>query len=85
MSNLVFLRRSYAYRYAAATAFRKARELPIGSERNVQRVLARGLRDLARSEAWLEGQRSHRPQFLSAPASPVWKPRQSDRCDGRAT
>ena len=59
MSNLLFLRRSYAYRHAAATVFRKARALPMGSERNMARVLARGLRDLARTEAWLEGDRSH--------------------------
>ena len=64
MSNLLFLRRSYEYRHAAAAAFRNARALPIGRERNVQRVLARGLRDLARTEAWLEGQRCHHPQFL---------------------
>jgi hypothetical protein len=59
MSNLLFLRRSYAYRHAAAMAFRKARALPMGSERNMARVLARGLSDLARTEAWLEGDRSH--------------------------
>jgi hypothetical protein len=59
MSNLLFLRRSYAYRHAAATALRKARAMPMGSERNTARVLARGLRDLARTEAWLEGDRSH--------------------------
>ena len=46
MSNLLFLRRSYAYRHAAATVFRKARALPMGSERNMARVLARGLSDL---------------------------------------
>jgi hypothetical protein len=74
MSNLLFLRRSYAYRHAAATAFRNARALPIGSERNVQRVLARGLRELAETEAWLEGQRSRRPEFLRAPISPAWEP-----------
>jgi hypothetical protein len=66
MSNLLFLRRSCAYRHAAATVFRKARALPIGSERNVQRALARGLSEMARTEAWLEGQRSHRPEFLRA-------------------
>ena len=60
MSNLLFLRRSYEYRYAAARAFRRARALPVGSERDLARVLARGLRDLARTEAWLEGDRSHR-------------------------
>ena len=84
MSNLLFLRRSCAYRQAAATAFRKARALPIGSERNVQRALARGLSELARTEAWLEGQRSHRPQFLRAPISPVREPNWSDSRDGRA-
>jgi hypothetical protein len=67
MSNLLFLRRSFEYRHAAAAAFRNARALPIGWERNVQRVLARGLKDLARTEAWLEGQRCHHPQFLRAP------------------
>jgi hypothetical protein len=85
MSNLLFLRRSCAYRHAAATAFRKARALPIGTERNVQRALAQGLSELARAEAWLEGQRSHRPQFLRAPSSPLSEPDRSDRCNGRAT
>jgi hypothetical protein len=59
MSNLLFLRRSCEYRHAASNAFRKARAMPIGSERNEARVVARGLRDLARAEAWLEGQRPH--------------------------
>ena len=59
MSNLLFLRRSYEYRHAAATVFRRARALRTGSERNMARALARGLRDLARTEAWLEGDRSH--------------------------
>ena len=63
MSNLLFLRRSCEYRHAAVAAFRKARAMPIGSERNTVRVLARSLKDLARTEAWLEGQRSrHRPE-----------------------
>jgi len=60
MSNLLFLRRTYAYRHAAA-ALRKARALPVGPERNTARVLARGLRDLARTEAWLEGDRCREP------------------------
>ena len=59
MSSLLFLRRSYEYRHAAATVFRKARALPMGAERNMARVLARGSRDLARTEAWLEGNRCH--------------------------
>jgi len=46
MSNLLFLGRSYEYHYAAARAFRKARALAVGSERDMARVLA-GLRDLA--------------------------------------
>ena len=74
MSNLLFLHRSCAYRHAAATALRKARALPIGSERNVERMLARGLSELARTEAWLEGQRCWNPQFLRVRAY---------RCDGR--
>ena len=47
MSNLLFLRRSYQYHHAAVAAFRMARAMPIGSERNNTRVLARGFRDLA--------------------------------------
>jgi hypothetical protein len=65
MSNLLFLRRSYAYRHAAAAALRKARALPVGPERDMARVLARGLRDLARTEAWLEGDRSRRQRAVS--------------------
>jgi len=59
MSKLLFLRRSYEYRHAAVAAFREARAMPFGSERNRARVLARGLSHLAKTEAWLEGQRSH--------------------------
>jgi hypothetical protein len=57
MGDLVFLRRSDEYRHAAAVALRNARATPPGAERNRARVLARGLMDLARTEAWLEGQR----------------------------
>jgi hypothetical protein len=86
MSNLLFLRRSYAYRHAAATAFRNARALPIGSEeRNAERVFGRGLSELARAQAWLEGQRSHGHQFLRTLALPAWKPDRSDSGDGRAS
>lgn len=56
MSNLLFLRRSYAYRHAAVEMMRKARSLPPGSERRATRQVARALKDLARNEAWLEGQ-----------------------------
>jgi hypothetical protein len=80
MSNLLFLHRSCAYRHAAVAAFRKARALPIGSERNAERVLGRALSELARTEAWLEGQRCHHFRFVRAWGSPIWQP---DRCDGR--
>jgi hypothetical protein len=35
---------------------RKARAMPPGPERRAARKLARALRDLASTEAWLEGQ-----------------------------
>ena len=66
MSNLLFLRRSYASRHAAAAVFRKARALPMGPERDMARVVARGLRDLARTEAWLEGDRSRARHDLAS-------------------
>jgi hypothetical protein len=68
MSNLLFLRRCFAYRYAACMEFQKARMLPRGPERNQARKLAKALRDLARNEAWLEGQtlRIHRNDALFA-------------------
>jgi hypothetical protein len=84
MSNLLFLHRSCAYRHAAATAFRKARALPIGPERNAERLLGRALRDLARTEAWLEGQRGYRHELLRA----RWRAKHPDRgygCEGRAS
>jgi hypothetical protein len=56
VSNLLFFRRSYAYRNAAAEMMRKARALPLGPERRAARQLARALKDLAKTEAWLEGQ-----------------------------
>jgi hypothetical protein len=56
VSNLVFFRRSLAYRHAAVEMMRKARALPPGSERSAIRHLARALADLAKTEAWLEGQ-----------------------------
>jgi hypothetical protein len=56
VSNLLFFRRSCAYRNAAVEMMRKARAMPLGSERGAARQLARALRDLARTEAWLEGQ-----------------------------
>ncbi len=56
MSNIVFLRRSYAYRHAAIEMMRKARAMPPGSTRRTARRCALALRDLARTEAWLEGE-----------------------------
>jgi hypothetical protein len=56
VSNLLFLRRSYAYRHAAAEVMRDARAMPPGAERCAARRLARALRELAETEAWLEGQ-----------------------------
>jgi hypothetical protein len=66
MSNLLFFSRSSAYRHAARTELYRARMLPPGFERNQARKRAKALRDLARNEAWLEGQtlqahRSHPP------------------------
>jgi hypothetical protein len=59
MSNLLFLRRSYAYRHAAVETFRKLRAMPLGPERRAARQLGRALTDLAKTEAWLEGQTLH--------------------------
>jgi hypothetical protein len=56
VSNLIFFRRSLAYRNAAAEMMRKARAMPFGPERRATRQLARALKDLAKTEAWLEGQ-----------------------------
>jgi hypothetical protein len=56
VNNLLFFRRSCAYRDAAAETMRRARAMPPGSERRAARQLARALKDLAKTEAWLEGQ-----------------------------
>jgi hypothetical protein len=56
MSNVVFFRPSYAYRSAALEMMRKARAMPLGPERRAARQLARAFKDLAKAEAWLEGQ-----------------------------
>jgi hypothetical protein len=55
MGKVVFLYRSLAYRNAAADILRKARKLPHGAERSAACRYARALRDLAQTEAWLEG------------------------------
>jgi hypothetical protein len=60
VSNLLFLRRSLAYRSAAVEMMRKARGRPFGPERRSALELARALKDLAKTEAWLEGQTPHR-------------------------
>jgi hypothetical protein len=69
MSNLLFFSLSSAYRHAARTELHRARMLSPGFERNQARKRARALRDLARNEAWLEGQtlRAHRnrPPFVT--------------------
>jgi hypothetical protein len=58
MSNLLFIRRSLRLRHAAAAELRRARDLPPGSTRDEAHRRARGLMELARTEAWLEGQSS---------------------------
>jgi hypothetical protein len=56
MNNLLFIRRSLALRHAAVMAMREARAMPAGPEQSDARRRARGLKELARTEAWLEGQ-----------------------------
>lgn len=56
MSNLLFFHRSLATRHAAVETMRRARAMPPGPERRATRQFARALGDLARTEAWLEGQ-----------------------------
>jgi hypothetical protein len=53
---MLFFRRSLAYRNAAVETMRKARAMPPGPERCAARRFARALSDLAKTEAWLEGQ-----------------------------
>jgi hypothetical protein len=62
MSNLLFIRRCFAYRHAARMELHRARMLPPGPERNEARKLVMALRDLARNEAWLEGQTMRTPR-----------------------
>ncbi|MDN5004429.1 hypothetical protein ACFQZO_26645 [Bradyrhizobium sp. GCM10027634] len=62
MGKVVFLYRSLAYRNAAADMLRKARRLPHGVERSAARRYAKALRDLAKTEAWLEGRVADEPQ-----------------------
>jgi hypothetical protein len=62
MGKVVFLYRSLAYRNAAADMLRKARKLPRGAERSAARRYATALRDLAQTEAWLEGRVADEPR-----------------------
>jgi hypothetical protein len=62
MGKVVFLYRSLAYRNAAADMLRKARKLQRGPERSAARRYAKALRDLARTEAWLEGRVARDPR-----------------------
>jgi len=55
VSNLLFFRRSCAYRAAAVELMRKARAMPLGPGRRAAHELARAFSDLAKTEAWLEG------------------------------
>ncbi|MDA9427072.1 MULTISPECIES: hypothetical protein [Bradyrhizobium] len=71
MGKVVFLYRSLAYRNAAADILRKARRLPSGAERSAARRYARALRDLARTEAWLEGRVARDPRIASRTTSAV--------------
>jgi hypothetical protein len=59
VSNLLFFRRSLAYRHTALEILRKARAMPPGPERHAARRFARALGELAKTEAWLEGQAPH--------------------------
>jgi hypothetical protein len=56
MAKLLFFRKSCAYRHAAREQLATALALPSGTERTQARKRARALLDLAREEAWLEGQ-----------------------------
>jgi len=56
VGHLLFFRRSEAYRNAAVETIREARAMPPGPERAAARRRARALGDLAKAEAWLEGQ-----------------------------
>ena len=64
MGQVVYLYRSLAYRHAAADMLRKARTLPQGSERRAARRYATALRDLAQTEAWLEGRAADAPPSM---------------------
>jgi hypothetical protein len=60
VGNLLFFRRSLAYRNVAVEMMRKARAMPPGPERRPRVSLHAQLSDLAKTEAWLEGQTPQR-------------------------
>ena len=64
MGKVVFLYRSLAYRHAAAEMLRKARKLPRGAERSAACRYVIALRDLAQTEAWLEGRVADEPRLM---------------------
>jgi len=66
MGKVVFLYRSLAYRNAAVEMLRKARKLPLGPERRAACRYAMALRELAKTEAWLEGRITDAPQPVEA-------------------
>jgi hypothetical protein len=68
MGQVVFLYRSLAYRNAAVEMVRKARKLPRGPEQRAARRYAMALRDLAQTEAWLEGRAAELPADANPPA-----------------
>ena len=70
MSNLLFFRRSLATRHAALETMRQARALPPGPERRAARRFARALSELAKTEAWLEGQTPGQRASAYEPAHP---------------
>jgi hypothetical protein len=65
MGQVIFLYRSLALRNAAAE-LRLARTLPRGAEQRAARRYAMALRDLERTEAWLEGRVTDAPLQMQA-------------------
>jgi hypothetical protein len=55
MSDLLYFTKSLKLRAEAADALQRARQLPRGPDRNALRQIARSLRALAATEAWLDG------------------------------
>lgn len=70
VGNLLFFRRSLATRHAAVETMRLARAMPPGPERRATRRFARALSDLAKTEAWLEGQAPRRRAPAYQPERP---------------